>query len=321
VTPARAGRFWGAWPTVEVGHAPQKRVGTSPGHGLVRAVAIGAVLAVAGAGCINREPGPYHASVPPAPATQAAGASGDTGRVLYLRDCAWCHGASAEGTPRAPDLRADPRGPAAVDFVLRTRRMPLRRPEDPMRRGVATTEYSAEGRRAIVAYLATFDQAGPPIPRLTADPPPLARGAELYLANCAACHSATGIGGTLSAAQRGAESAAAPPETFAPPVTSSSRIEVAEAIRVGPGTMPVFSPKTLSAEEVDAIAAYVQYLRNPADPGGVAAGHIGPVSEGAVGWLIGLGLLLGVSRWIGTRTGEEGGDDDDYRPAEAEVNA
>ena len=51
-----------------------------------------------------------------------------------------------------------------------------------------------------------------------------------------------------------------------------------------------------------------------ADPGGIAAGHIGPVSEGAVGWLIGLGLLLGVSRWIGTRTGEE-------PSAEAEVKA
>ena len=64
----------------------------------------------------------------------------------------------------------------------------------------------------------------------------------------------------------------------------------------------MFGPKTLSDDDVDAIAAYVQYLRRPSDPGGLATGHIGPVSEGAVGWLIGLGLLLGVSRWIGTRT-------------------
>jgi ubiquinol-cytochrome c reductase cytochrome c subunit len=163
--------------------------------------------------------------------------------------------------------------------------------------------YRAEDRRAIVAYLATLGQAGPPIPMLSAAPAPLAPGAELYLTNCAACHSSTGIGGTLSAAPQAPGSGPAPPETYAPPVTASSAIEVAEAVRVGPGTMPVFGPNTLSAAEVDAIARYVQYLRNPSDPGGLAVGHIGPVSEGAVGWLIGLGLLVGVCRWIGTRSG------------------
>jgi len=268
-------------------------------------LALGALLFVAGVACVNKPPGPYHPAVPAAPANQAAGPAADAGRVLYLRDCAWCHGANAEGTPRAPDLKSETRGAAGVDFVLRTRRMPLRKPEDPMRRGSATTVYSAQDREAIVDFVASLYPAGPPVPQLAQNPPPLAKGADLYLANCAACHSSTGIGGTLSAAQRSAAAAAAPPETFAPPVTSSTAIEVAEAIRVGPGTMPVFGPKTLSPEEVDAIAAYVQYLRQPSDPGGIASGHIGPVSEGAVGWLIGLGLLLGVSRWIGTRTGEE----------------
>ena len=266
---------------------------------------VGALLALAGVACVNRPPGPYHAAIPPVPANEAAGPSGEAGRVLYLRDCAWCHGANAEGTPKAPDLKSDTRGPADVDFVLRTRRMPLRQADDPMRRGAATTVYSDADRRAIVAYLAGLGQAGPPVPGPAVNPPPLAKGAELYLANCAACHSATGIGGTLSAAQRSAGSASAATETFVPPVTSSSATEVAEAIRVGPGTMPVFSPKTLSDEDVAAIARYVQYLRSPSDPGGLAAGHIGPVSEGAVGWLLGLGLLIGVSRWIGTRTGEE----------------
>jgi ubiquinol-cytochrome c reductase cytochrome c subunit len=269
------------------------------------AITFAALLLLLGAACTNWDPGPYHASVPPPPEQVAAAAPVERGRFLYLRDCAWCHGASAEGTPKAPDLVSDTRGPAAVDFVLRTRRMPLRRPEDPMRRGVATTEYAAADRQAIVDYIATFNPAGPPVPRLAAPPPPLARGAEMYLANCAACHSSTGIGGTLSAAQRSDAPPGAPPQSFAPPVTSSSAIEVVEAIRVGPGTMPVFGPKTLSDDQVDAIAAYVEYLRQPSDPGGLAAGHIGPVSEGAVGWLIGLGLLLGVSRWIGTRTGEE----------------
>jgi ubiquinol-cytochrome c reductase cytochrome c subunit len=269
------------------------------------ALVIAVPLVVVGVGCINRDPGPYHAAVPPPPEPLAGAPPVERGRFLYLRDCAWCHGASAEGTPKAPDLVSGTRGPAAVDFVLRSGRMPLRRPEDPMRRGVATIGYGAADRQAIVAFVGTLDPAGPPVPQLAEQPPSLSHGTELYLANCAACHSSTGIGGTLSAAQRADTPPGAPPETFAPPVTASSAVEVAEAIRVGPGTMPVFGPKTLSASDVDAIATYVQYLRQPSDPGGIAAGHIGPVSEGAIGWLIGLGLLLGVSRWIGTRTGEE----------------
>ena len=273
--------------------------------------------ALVAAACTS-EPGPYHPSVPPEAASPAAAPNGDMGRVLYLRDCAWCHGGSAEGTPRAPDLRQAPRGSADVDFVLRTRRMPLRKPEDPMRRGAATTVYSAADRAAIVGYLRTLTGTGPDITEVPAAPPGgLAHGAELYLANCAACHSSTGIGGTLSAAPKGAEAGA--PEAYVPPVTSSSRTETAEAIRVGPGTMPVFGPDTLSTDDVTAIAAYVQYLRQPSDPGGLAAGHIGPVSEGAVGWIIGLGLLVAVCRWIGTRTGEEPPPVGPNDPEEAEA--
>jgi ubiquinol-cytochrome c reductase cytochrome c subunit len=304
---------------------PGMRRVTRPAPPLVRAAtsaAFAGLFLCAGAACTNRPPGPYHAAVPPGPTAEAAVPSADVGRVLFLRDCAWCHGASIEGTPRGPDLRSDTKGPADVDFVLRTRRMPLRRPDDPMRRGSATTKYSDADRRAIVAYLATLGQQGPPIPKV-AKPPGLAHGAELYLANCAACHSATGIGGTLSAAQKDPGAASGPPETFAPPVTSSNGIEVAEAIRVGPGTMPVFGPETLSDDDVGAIAAYVEYLGHPADPGGLAAGHIGPVSEGAVGWIIGLGMLLAVCRWIGTRTGEEPAGEAPAAdaPAGAEVDA
>src|SRR5207253_1211397 len=89
--------------------------------------------ALVAAACTT-EPGPYHPSVPPEAASPAAAPAGDVGRVLYQRDCAWCHGGSAEGTPRAPDLRSAPRGSADVDFVIRTRRMPLRKPDDPVRR-------------------------------------------------------------------------------------------------------------------------------------------------------------------------------------------
>ena len=68
--------------------------------------------------------------------------------------------------------------------------------------------------------------------------------------------------------------------------------------------MPVFSDQTLDTVELNAIVAYAAYLRDPEDRGGADAGHIGPVSEGAVGWILGLGLMLLFARWIGTKRGE-----------------
>jgi ubiquinol-cytochrome c reductase cytochrome c subunit len=69
---------------------------------------------------------------------------------------------------------------------------------------------------------------------------------------------------------------------------------------VGPGAMPVFGPNTLDTEEVNAIVAYVVHQQSPEDLGGTPIGHVGPVTEGAVGWLLGLGALLLVARVIGT---------------------
>jgi hypothetical protein len=33
-------------------------------------------------------------------------------------------------------------------------------------------------------------------------------------------------------------------------------------------------------------------------------GRVGPVIEGAIGWIVGLGLLVIFVRWIGTKRGE-----------------
>ncbi|MEY3098587.1 MAG: hypothetical protein RIS32_378, partial [Actinomycetota bacterium] len=32
--------------------------------------------------------------------------------------------------------------------------------------------------------------------------------------------------------------------------------------------------------------------------GGAALGRVGPVTEGLVGWVLGLGLLIGVAVWL-----------------------
>jgi ubiquinol-cytochrome c reductase cytochrome c subunit len=56
--------------------------------------------------------------------------------------------------------------------------------------------------------------------------------------------------------------------------------------------MPRYSERALSNEQVDSIVAYVQYAKNPDDRGGWALGHLGPVPEGLVTWLIAGSVLV-----------------------------
>jgi ubiquinol-cytochrome c reductase cytochrome c subunit len=49
------------------------------------------------------------------------------------------------------------------------------------------------------------------------------------------------------------------------------------------------------------VASYVQYLHHPRDRGGLPLGHLGPIPEGFVAWVVGLGVLLLAARLIGTR--------------------
>ena len=56
------------------------------------------------------------------------------------------------------------------------------------------------------------------------------------------------------------------------------------------------------ARQLNDTVAYVKYLSHPRDRGGWALGHIGPLAEGAAIMIFGLGTLLLVTRWIGTRT-------------------
>ncbi len=43
-------------------------------------------------------------------------------------------------------------------------------------------------------------------------------------------------------------------------------------------------------------------IQHPTNPGGVGLGGIGPVGEGFVGLLLGVGVLMLVCFWIGDRT-------------------
>src|SRR5215211_8970885 len=161
-------------------------------------VAVGVVaVALAGAACSafeTREPSPYR----PPGVTSEVPVLG-AGRTLYERDCAWCHGSAGQGTTFGPDLNGPLDGGAYTHFMLETGRMPLADPdEDAVRR---QPRYDETEILAIVAHVETFGGTGPSVPIPNPSTGDLAEGADLYLDDCAACHSSTGVGGALTSGQ------------------------------------------------------------------------------------------------------------------------
>jgi ubiquinol-cytochrome c reductase cytochrome c subunit len=236
---------------------------------------------------------PAPASTPSAPAGEPAPSASpalvsdarvEDGRLLYLQTCASCHGNAGEGTQYAPPVQNS--GPAAHDFYLRTGRMPLGRLGSPQ--WDQPPQLSEEQIAALVAFASTLGD-GPPIPQVVADVGSLQRGWQLYINNCAACHGATGSGGGIGSG------------VVAPGLGRADPLIVAEAMVVGPGAMPKFA---FPQEDVNSIAAYVQHLRAEPAPGGIPLGGAGPVPEGFIAGLVGVGLLLVVVRWIGRRPSE-----------------
>jgi quinol---cytochrome-c reductase cytochrome c subunit len=205
------------------------------------------------------------------------------GERLYVQHCASCHGPTGAGTAYGPGLEGA--GAAALDFYMRTGRMPLSAPGDPQYRQepVLTPAQIA----AIVAYADDFG-AGPDIPQVATAGADLHRGWELYINDCAACHSTSGAGGSVGGGQ------------FAPSLQDVDALTVAEAVTIGPGVMPAFA---IEGEDLDALAAYVEFLGDAPAPGGLPLAGIGPVPEGFVAVFVGLGLLVVVSRWVARRTG------------------
>jgi ubiquinol-cytochrome c reductase cytochrome c subunit len=204
------------------------------------------------------------------------------GRRLFVQGCSSCHGFEGEGVKGAgPSLAGV--GEEAADFYLRTGRMPLDRPgEEPIR---SPSPYKPAQIRALVAYVGSL--GGPPIPEVHPEDGDLAEGQKLFTENCAGCHQIVGRGGIL-------------PGAVVPDLGAASPLDVAEAVRIGPYVMPSFGQ--LSQSEIDDLAAYVEYTHDPEDKGGWGIGHIGPIPEGMVAWLLAGVALLFTIRLIGERT-------------------
>jgi ubiquinol-cytochrome c reductase cytochrome c subunit len=208
------------------------------------------------------------------------------GRQLYTEHCASCHGPGGVGTAQGPGLIDV--GPAAVDFMLSTGRMPLAEPDQPTLR--QTPKFSHAGMDAIIAYVQSLGPGGVPIPTIQPQHGDLTRGQRLFSDNCAACHGADGQGASVGEGQ------------VAPSLHGATATQIAEAVRIGPGPMPKFGPKELPTDALNSLVRYVLFLQRAPDPGGLVFGHEGPVIEGFVAWFVGLGLMVLVTRMIGTTT-------------------
>jgi ubiquinol-cytochrome c reductase cytochrome c subunit len=207
------------------------------------------------------------------------------GEALYQASCSTCHGLGAQGTDDGPSLEGA--GAAALDFYLSTGRMPLANPEAQPQR--SSPKFSRQEIDAIIAYVGTLVPGGEPIPSVDPQAGSLARGLDVFLASCAACHGAGATGDSIGGGQ------------IAPSLSAPDAREIGEAIRIGPGQMPRFGPETLSQEDVDSLARYLLWMRDHGDEGGVALGRVGPVAEGLIAVVIGLGLLVLVIRLTGSR--------------------
>ena len=208
------------------------------------------------------------------------------GQALYEANCSTCHGLQGEGTANGPSLQDV--GPAAVDFMLSTGRMPLANPGDqPVR---DEPKFTPDQTAAIVAYVETIAPGGEPIPTVDPAAGDLARGAEVFLNTCAGCHGAGATGDSVGGGQ------------IAPTINPADPTQIGEAIRIGPGVMPRFGSETIDQADLDSLAAYLLWLRDHGEDGGLQLGRVGAVAEGLVIVVVGLGLMILFLRLTGAKT-------------------
>jgi ubiquinol-cytochrome c reductase cytochrome c subunit len=223
------------------------------------------------------------------------------GRNLFLVGCSFCHGQHGEGVSTLNGNQIGPSlagvGAAAVDFQVGTGRMPQAQPgaQNPTK----PEAYTQDEIDALAAYVASL-APGPSVPvpadysmaGLSEDErqEAVARGGQIFLTNCTACHNFAGKGGAMP---RGGD---------APDLSDTSARHIYEALLTGPGQMDNFSNGNLSPAEKRDVIAYLYSLREQPAYGGFDLGGMGPVSEGLFAWLVGIGGLVAVATWIAAHT-------------------
>lgn len=244
------------------------------------------------------------------------------GKQIYTQSCMSCHGADGKGRTKEETGSAVAWGPslegvgaAAVDFYVRTGRMPSADPNVQMPRRPQV--YSDQEIADLAAYVESAFGGGPGIPYdVPGDAPQrgefgsdaeyeaalaeyeknyaayvgggdVETGMRLYLTNCAHCHSWSGAGGALTDGR------------WAPELDEASPRDIYEAMIVGPGAMPVFNDDTISPEDKQALISFVKNLQDEPNAGGpFSLDRVGQVAEGFIGWTIGISLIVACAIWI-----------------------
>jgi len=209
----------------------------------------------------------------------------EEGRQIFLKGCSSCHGLNAEGGQSAPSLVGV--GAASVDFQVGTGRMPMADMSTQAMRKKPI--YDEAETAAVAAYVASL-APGPEIPAESSlnyeRDGSTAEGGELFRNNCAMCHNFAGQGGALTQGK------------YAPTLMGVEPKHIYEAMVTGPQSMPVFSDKTITPEEKLSIIKWIKAAENEPNLGGASLGRVGPVTEGLLGWVLGLGMLIGVAVWL-----------------------
>jgi ubiquinol-cytochrome c reductase cytochrome c subunit len=248
----------------------------SPVAGYV-ALLLGLVLVAALYSALTGRSAAAQASAPSQSSTAA-------GQALFQANCSSCHGLDAQGTSQAPSLVGA--GAAAVDFQMSTGRMPAKEvgAEEPEKPSLFSKQQIYE----IADYIASLG-GGPSIPtadQVSSSGANTALGEQLYNANCAQCHNAGLSGGALTYGK------------YAPSLANATPTEIYEAMLTGPEAMPVFADGSVSPQAKKDIIAYIEQTKSEPNPGGFSLGRTGPVTEGLVVWLGGLGFLIIAAMWI-----------------------
>ncbi|GED98607.1 cytochrome bc1 complex diheme cytochrome c subunit [Gordonia crocea] len=273
----------------------------------LRRRASGALLLLAGlasAGVITAVLTP-NAQVAVADPTTQSQAMIEAGKQLYDTSCISCHGSNLQGVAdRGPSLIGV--GDAAVYFQVSSGRMPAARNEaQAARKPAKFTEaqitqlgkyiQSVSGGPQVYyvrenGVVKTDENGIPIVAQRELRGANLGRGSELFRLNCASCHNFTGRGGALSSGK------------FAPNLDAPSEQEIYTAMLTGPQNMPKFSNRQLSLQEKKDIIGFIKYSSESRQPGGLGLGGFGPVSEGMVMWIVGIGAIVGFAMWMGSRS-------------------
>jgi ubiquinol-cytochrome c reductase cytochrome c subunit len=206
------------------------------------------------------------------------------GRALFEATCSSCHGLDAQGTSQAPSLIGA--GAAAVYFQMSTGRMPAKEVGAENER--KPTLFTEQQILDIAAYIQSIG-GGPEIPtpaQVSTVGADTALGSQLFSANCAQCHGFAGAGGALTYGKD------------APALTQSTPTQIYTAMLTGPEAMPVFSDGAISPQAKRDIIAYITQTRGETNPGGLSLGRTGPITEGLVIFLGGMGFLVLVAMWL-----------------------